>query len=253
LRAPAKEQNDFGDNQMPTTHPSHEWQDQVISKMLSWATQKSIHYTLPKTKPILNLQASAIDLAVGDGDESSPRRLRRKIGSQPELHSRFYSSPPNSPHSSSHHPSSALSVDSFSMPSPKYSNHVEGEREVQLEEAVGQLSLNEDEQVRFHGKTSGLHLLGVKERVDGRNEGGIWKFPKARVWPPLPGSSQFSNHEEDFDIVMPDQQMQTHLMELYWTYVHPALPVVHKQSFIETMRRRQEISQRFRFISCRIS
>ena len=42
---------------------------------------------------------------------------------------------------------------------------------------VGQLSLNEDEQVRFHGKMSGLHLLGVKERQDGRGEGGIWCVP----------------------------------------------------------------------------
>jgi len=40
--------------------------------------------------------------------------------------------------------------------------------------AVGQLSLNEDEQVRYHGKASGLHLLGHKERLDRRNEGGIW-------------------------------------------------------------------------------
>jgi hypothetical protein len=41
-------------------------------------------------------------------------------------------------------------------------------------DAVGQLSLNEDEEVRYHGKASGLHLLGGKERVDLRNEGGIW-------------------------------------------------------------------------------
>lgn len=40
--------------------------------------------------------------------------------------------------------------------------------------AVGQLSLNEDDQVRYHGKASGLHLLGVKDRLDRRNEGGIW-------------------------------------------------------------------------------
>ena len=40
--------------------------------------------------------------------------------------------------------------------------------------AVGQLSLNEDEQVRYHGKASGLHLLDGKERIDRRNEGGIW-------------------------------------------------------------------------------
>ena len=39
---------------------------------------------------------------------------------------------------------------------------------------VGHLSLNEEREVRFHGQASGLHLLDVKERVDGRNEGGIW-------------------------------------------------------------------------------
>lgn len=43
--------------------------------------------------------------------------------------------------------------------------------------AVGQLSLNEDEQLRYHGKASGLHLLGVNEREDGRHEGGIWSVP----------------------------------------------------------------------------
>ena len=46
--------------------------------------------------------------------------------------------------------------------------------EDELTGAVGQLSLNEDEQVRYHGKASGLHLLGNRERVDRRNEGGIW-------------------------------------------------------------------------------
>lgn len=46
--------------------------------------------------------------------------------------------------------------------------------EDELTGAVGQLSLNEDEQVRYHGKASGLHILHDKERVDGRNEGGIW-------------------------------------------------------------------------------
>jgi hypothetical protein len=46
--------------------------------------------------------------------------------------------------------------------------------EDKLVSEVGQLSLNEERVVRFHGQASGLHLLDVKERVDGRNEGGIW-------------------------------------------------------------------------------
>lgn len=43
-----------------------------------------------------------------------------------------------------------------------------------ITEAVGQLSLNEDEEVRYHGKVSGLHLLDGHDRIDRRNEGGIW-------------------------------------------------------------------------------
>lgn len=50
----------------------------------------------------------------------------------------------------------------------------EGSGEDELAIEVGQLSINEDEQVRFHGKASGLHLLGVKERKDERHTGGIW-------------------------------------------------------------------------------
>ena len=46
--------------------------------------------------------------------------------------------------------------------------------EAALVSEVGQLSLNEEREVRFHGQASGLHLLDLKERVDGRNEGGIW-------------------------------------------------------------------------------
>lgn len=50
----------------------------------------------------------------------------------------------------------------------------DSEEEGEFAGAVGELSLNEDEQVRYHGKASGLYLLGNKERIDRRNEGGIW-------------------------------------------------------------------------------
>lgn len=43
-----------------------------------------------------------------------------------------------------------------------------------ITDGVGQLSINEEAQVRFHGKASGLHLLGSKIRMDGRNKGGVW-------------------------------------------------------------------------------
>ncbi len=132
-------------------------------------------------------------------------------------------------------------------------DELEGEDELAV--AVGQLSINEDQQVRYHGKASGLHLLGIKERVDGRNDGGIWyvffssfhndgrligtfrRFPKARVWPPLPATVRTpSKSEEDWMSRLPDVAEQEHLLELYFTYVHPALPILHKKSFMENYR-----------------
>lgn len=127
----------------------------------------------------------------------------------------------------------------LSSPTTTVSEEDEGEIEGEgdLEDAVGQLSLNEDEQVRFHGKASGLHLLAPQERVDGRSEGSIWKFPKARVWPPLPPTGQFAKEDGEFTTSLPPLEEQEKLLELYWKYVHTALPVVYKQSFLEIFRR----------------
>ncbi|CAL1709508.1 unnamed protein product [Somion occarium] len=111
----------------------------------------------------------------------------------------------------------------------------EGEDDIAL--AVGQLSINEDEQVRYHGKASGLHLLGINERSDGRNKGHIWRFPKARVWPPLPSTARSpTKTEEDWISRLPDLPEQEHLLKLYFIYVHPALPIIHKKSFMENYR-----------------
>ncbi|KAG5647712.1 hypothetical protein DXG03_008435 [Asterophora parasitica] len=41
-------------------------------------------------------------------------------------------------------------------------------------DGIGELSLDENQEVRYHGKASGLHLLGRNIRTDDRIEGGIW-------------------------------------------------------------------------------
>lgn len=144
--------------------------------------------------------------------------------------------------------------------------HVEGEE--RIADGVGQLSINEEAQVRFHGKASGLHLLGQKQRLDGRNKGGIWyaftlpvfsslngchrswsclrrHFPKARVWPPVaPTSAVYVQREKEAvdreraaRERLPSREIQEHLLELYWAHVHPILPVIHKQSFLEAFKK----------------
>lgn len=39
---------------------------------------------------------------------------------------------------------------------------------------MGHLSLDDNAEVRYHGKASGLHLLGPALRNDSRQEGGVW-------------------------------------------------------------------------------
>ncbi|KAF7366374.1 Zn(2)-C6 fungal-type domain-containing protein [Mycena sanguinolenta] len=140
--------------------------------------------------------------------------------------------------------------------------------------AVGQLSLNEDKQVRYHGKISGLHLLArrsevvdeegrrgrsqarrapsaarsvvradgdveVKEEEEGdgeevgKNVRGIWRFPKARVWPVAPAVTADDDYvgvgEVDPD-GLPPRAIQEALLARYFTYVHPSFPVVHKRA-----------------------
>jgi hypothetical protein len=110
----------------------------------------------------LRLTSPTSDPGTDTSRPSSSRRQRRKL----DTHDPYPSSHP-SPASPDRLPSDETPLDS-----PIDSSNTESEDAIA--DAVGQLSLNEDEQVRYHGKASGLHLLGDKERLDARNEGGIW-------------------------------------------------------------------------------
>lgn len=133
------------------------------------------------------------------------------------------------------------------MTTTSTSSDQEEDNEEGITDAVGQLSLNEEAQVRFHGKASGLHLLAQNARADGRNRGGIWHFPKARVWPPaapvaLLNDSLAFDHARAVEAEaveraaiarLPSREMQKQLIELYFMHVHPYLPVLHKEEFME--------------------
>src|SRR5258708_20241227 len=61
------------------------------------------------------------------------------------------------------------------------------------------------------------------------------RFPKARVWPRLPSMSPSLN-DADFGFELPLKEIQEHMLNLYFTYVHPYLPIIPKQSFIAAFR-----------------
>ncbi|KAG8904867.1 hypothetical protein FRB99_001034 [Tulasnella sp. 403] len=195
----------------------------------------------------------------------------------------------------------------------------ESEEDLDLADAVGQLSINEQRQLRYHGKASGLHLLmsamqgsednagadmllngdafrrspsttSSKDRNLGdvsnptRINGGIWEFPPPGVWPPVPKKSETSPNfanvlqnplshqphvhpisslhgalmeskgersddpERDDEVdasatsFLPDRAKQEELLGLYFTYVHPILPLVHKRSFLRDFAARHDPS-----------
>ncbi|KAH6917023.1 fungal-specific transcription factor domain-containing protein [Coprinopsis sp. MPI-PUGE-AT-0042] len=103
---------------------------------------------------------------------------------------------------------------------------------------LGQLSLDDNQEVRFHGKQSGLHLLGRSLRPDQRIEGGTWRLPMARVWPSSTSGIP-SGPIQDVEVHLPPIEVQDRLVNIYMTYIHPTFPVLHKTSFLSDYHSRK--------------
>lgn len=106
----------------------------------------------------------------------------------------------------------------------------------ELADVVGQLSLNENAEVRYHGRSSGLYLISKSTRF----KDFFWQFPSAGVWPPTDGRVLKTEAEilkiTGTENALPDRATQQHLLDLYWTYVHPHFPILYKVSFMRQYR-----------------
>ncbi|SJL10087.1 uncharacterized protein ARMOST_13469 [Armillaria ostoyae] len=256
--------------ELTSTHPSNEWQDRVTHMLDLLRRDVAARTTVsgPSDLPLPSLShqqtsqsRSARDLpslitsiplsrstsyqhpeqesSASDGSHSPGRRLRRKVDSGDVPY------PSSAPPSALSPIRSNSAFDFRSSVSPVRAGKSAGvirspigsfsseSDEDDFLGAVGQLSLNEDDEVRYHGKASGLYLLGGTERHDNRNEGGIWRFPKARVWPALPTNVPV---QENLSTDLPSPALHDHLLNLYFTYVHPSFPVIHKRSFQEAYK-----------------
>lgn len=164
----------------------------------SQADQRPSTLTVPTTDPrpslaspiAENALSAAAEISSGDQHRRQRRRIDNDNGarspSNTSLSGRSQSPaqyaclPPHPALLSKRSPtSSSNKAHSVSPEAPEaeaddFSDGDSGSGEDELAVAVGQLSVNEDEQVRYHGKASGLHLLGSRQREDGRNEGGLW-------------------------------------------------------------------------------
>jgi len=135
----------------------------------------------------------------------------------------------------------------------------------ELADVVGQLSLDETKEVRYHGRSSGLYLISKSNRY----QDFFWRFPKPGAWAQAnrndmlddnpnaitdstlnPGGdtaeesiadpyskteAELVNRTKAYEI-MPDKRTSDHLLELYWTYVHPHLPLLYRSLFVRQYR-----------------
>ncbi|GAA5993685.1 hypothetical protein JCM10908_002295 [Rhodotorula pacifica] len=106
----------------------------------------------------------------------------------------------------------------------------------ELADVVGQLSLNENAEVRYHGRSSGLYLISKSQRY----RDFFWHFPSSTYWPPLEGLQRKTEREilglKEGEDPLPDLETQSHLLMAYWTYVHPHFPVCYKVAFLRQYR-----------------
>ncbi|GAA5982372.1 hypothetical protein JCM11641_006960 [Rhodosporidiobolus odoratus] len=113
----------------------------------------------------------------------------------------------------------------------------EGKREMtELADVVGQLSLNENAEVRYHGRSSSLYLITRSTRF----RDFFWQFPSAGVWPPADFRVIKTEREilslAPNDDPLPSMTVQSQLLTAYWTYIHPHYPVLEKITFMRAYR-----------------
>ncbi|KAH9813684.1 fungal-specific transcription factor domain-containing protein [Melampsora americana] len=101
-----------------------------------------------------------------------------------------------------------------------------------LADVAGQISADENADLRYHGKSSGLHLLSKSQRY----KDFFWYFPQPGLWPVASNRTP----KTELDILnlidpleaLPSREMMNHLLDLYWSFVHPIIPVLHKSEFM---------------------
>ncbi|CAG8528580.1 13543_t:CDS:2 [Acaulospora morrowiae] len=109
-----------------------------------------------------------------------------------------------------------------------------------LKDVMEILSIDENNQVRYHGRSSGLYLL----RKSDRYKNGILSISNAN-WR-HPGEMIAST--QNFDLLkrselmeLPSQEISDHLLEIYFTHIHPILPVLYRPRFFDQLKDKEHL------------
>ncbi|KAI0915794.1 hypothetical protein AcV5_003616 [Taiwanofungus camphoratus] len=185
--------------------PTLEWQDRLSEALLLLSSRVSAAAASSGARPMLR----SPDGGTPDSDVTSePKRQRRRLDNTPA---------PSDPQWDELHVMEDTDQDALD----------------DTANAFGNLSIDENREVRYHGNSSGLYLLARDERWDKRNLGGIWNFPMAKHWPGVPSHTPRSVREQvEEEVRLPPVAEQDRLIQLYFTYVNPPFPVIDKESFM---------------------
>ncbi|CAG8600276.1 11594_t:CDS:2, partial [Acaulospora colombiana] len=100
------------------------------------------------------------------------------------------------------------------------------------------ISIDENRQIRYHGRSSGLYLLRKSDRYkDGILS--ISSYPGEMI-----ASTQNYNLVKRSDLMdLPTEDLSNHLLEIYFTHLHPILPVIHKPRFFDQLKDKEHLPQ----------
>lgn len=94
---------------------------------------------------------------------------------------------------------------------------------------MGTLSIDESGQLRYYGKTSGFYMLRNSKNFQNR----AFQFSSKGHGQDATDSPSFPFVVDPFEL--PPKDLSTHLLELYFRYFYPLLPILHKKSFMASI------------------
>ncbi|CAG8560012.1 26160_t:CDS:2 [Dentiscutata erythropus] len=97
-----------------------------------------------------------------------------------------------------------------------------------INDAMGILSIDEENQVSYYGRSSGLQLLKHSDRY----KNGILSFSNNIN----NGQTSTSNQKLVLHSELPSQELSDHLLELYFKHVHTTFPIIYKPRFFELLK-----------------
>ncbi|KAI0818484.1 fungal-specific transcription factor domain-containing protein [Trametes gibbosa] len=196
------------DPMIQTTRPTLLWQDRLSERLARsfGGAGSSTPHSAPS--PIATATSSQGDEAV----MSEPPRSRRRL----------YDTPPVL---------AALSASYSSLSRLSSSQQEEDEDLDDCADAFGNLSIDENREVRYHGNSCGLQFLVQTERTDKRNLQGIWNFPMANLWGA--DGRRLPDTRMEPDVPLPPFHVQDRLVDIFFAYVNPAVPIVDEDAFRE--------------------